>query len=107
MRRLGMMIRLRPEYVESYKAYHREVWPEVLAKLTECNMTNYSIYFKDDVLFGYVEYKGSDLQADRAKIAAHSVTQEWWTIMEPMQDPLETRKPGEWWAEMEEVFHLD
>ncbi|MCG2791214.1 MAG: L-rhamnose mutarotase, partial [Actinomycetia bacterium] len=25
----------------------------------------------------------------------------------PMQEPLDTRKKGEWWAEMEEVFHQD
>jgi len=42
-----------------------------------------------------------------AKMAAHPKTQEWWAIMKPMQEPLETRKDGEWWAEMEEVFHLD
>ena len=107
MQRLGMIIRLRPGCAETYKAYHREVWPEVLDMLTECNMTNYSIYLKDDVLYGYLEYAGTDLEADRAKIAAHRKTQEWWAIMEPMQDPIETRKPGEWWAEMEEVFHLD
>jgi len=28
-------------------------------------------------------------------------------VMQPMQQPLATRKPGEWWAEMEQVFHLD
>jgi L-rhamnose mutarotase len=27
--------------------------------------------------------------------------------MEPMQDPVATRKNGEWWANMEEVFHMD
>jgi L-rhamnose mutarotase len=27
--------------------------------------------------------------------------------MMPMQQPLDTRKEGEWWAEMEEVFHTD
>jgi L-rhamnose mutarotase len=27
--------------------------------------------------------------------------------MEPMQDPVTTRKDGEWWANMEELFHLD
>ena len=32
---------------------------------------------------------------------------EWWDIMEPMQVPLEGRKPGAWWADMEEVFHID
>jgi L-rhamnose mutarotase len=25
----------------------------------------------------------------------------------PCQAPLETRKQGEWWAMMEDVFHLD
>jgi L-rhamnose mutarotase len=42
-----------------------------------------------------------------AKMAADPTTQKWWAVMEPMQQPLETRAPGEWWAEMEEVFHLD
>jgi L-rhamnose mutarotase len=27
--------------------------------------------------------------------------------MKPMQQPLETRSEGEWWADMEEVFHTD
>jgi len=40
-------------------------------------------------------------------MAAHAKTQEWWVVMEPMQETLTTRKQGEWWAEMEEVFHLD
>jgi L-rhamnose mutarotase-like protein len=48
-----------------------------------------------------------DMKADWAKMAADQKTQEWWAIMEPMQDPLPTRKEGEWWAEMEEVFHMD
>jgi L-rhamnose mutarotase len=27
--------------------------------------------------------------------------------MMPMQRPVENRTEGEWWANMEEVFHLD
>jgi L-rhamnose mutarotase len=27
--------------------------------------------------------------------------------MKPMQEPFENREPGEWWSDMEEVFHLD
>jgi L-rhamnose mutarotase len=30
-----------------------------------------------------------------------------WPLMKPMQIPLETRAEGEWWADMEEVFHTD
>jgi L-rhamnose mutarotase len=40
-------------------------------------------------------------------MAAHAKTLEWWSMMMPLQQPIETRRPGEWWAEMEEVFHLD
>jgi L-rhamnose mutarotase len=42
-----------------------------------------------------------------ANMAADPKTQEWWAVMKPMQQPLETRSEGEWWADMEEVFHTD
>jgi L-rhamnose mutarotase len=107
MQRFGMTLRLKRGAAESYKAYHRSVWPEVLEMITECNIRNYSIYFKDDILFSYFEYHGSDMKADWAKMAADTKTQEWWAVMKPLQEPLASRKEDEWWAEMEEVFHLD
>src|SRR5450755_900720 len=107
MQRLGMVIKLKPGVTEAYKKYHSTVWPEVLEMIRECDISNYSIYLKDDVLFSYFEYDGSDQKADWAKMAAHPKTQEWWAIMEPMQEPVANRKEGEWWAVMEEVFHLD
>jgi L-rhamnose mutarotase len=107
MQRFGMTLRLKPGKADIYKAYHAAVWPEILDKIKECNIRNYSIFFKDDILFSYFEYHGDDVKADWTKMAAHTKTQEWWAIMEPMQDPLSTRTEGEWWAAMEEVFHLD
>jgi L-rhamnose mutarotase len=107
MKRYGSVIRVRPEKFEEYQRYHAQVWPGVLNMITKCNIRNYSIYHKDGYLFGYFEYHGADYQADMAKMAADPTTQKWWAVMEPMQQPLETRAPGEWWAEMEEVFHLD
>ena len=107
MKRYGMMIRLRPENIEDYKRYHATVWPEVLSRIEECNIRNYSIFSKDDFLFSYFEYAGSDYEADMAKMAADAKTQEWWAVVKPFMLPIDTRKPGEWWAEMEEVFHLD
>lgn len=107
MQRIGMTVRLKPGVAELYKEYHRSVWPEVLEKIVECNIRNYSIYFKDDMLFSYFEYHGTDLKTDLDRMAAHARTQEWWSIMKPLQQPLTSRKEGEWWAEMEEVFHLD
>jgi L-rhamnose mutarotase len=62
---------------------------------------------KDNVLYAYFEYVGVDYEADMEKMAADSQMQEWWKIMDPMQEPIATRVPGEWWAKMEEVFHTD
>lgn len=75
--------------------------------IKKCNIQNYSIYFKDGFLFSYFEYTGKDYEKDMGELAADPKTQEWWSIMKPMQMPLETRNEGEWWADMEEVFHLD
>jgi len=107
MIRFGQLIKVKQDQLKEYKKYHAAVWPEVAAKITECNIRNYSIYYKDGMLFAYFEYTGKDFDADMAKMAADQKTQEWWKIMKPMQVPLETRSDGEWWANMEEVFHQD
>jgi L-rhamnose mutarotase len=84
MKRVGMVLRLKPDAIETYKQYHAAVWPEVLQTLRECNVRNYSIYLKDRHLFAYFEYHGKDMKADWARMAADKKTQEWWAIMEPM-----------------------
>jgi L-rhamnose mutarotase len=107
MKRYGMVLKVRPERFEEYKHLHAAVWPEVLAMITACNIRNYSIYHKDGYLFSYFEYVGEDFEADMAKMAADPVTQKWWSMCMPCQEPLPTRAEGEWWASMDEVFHHD
>ncbi len=107
MKRYGSVIRVKPERYEEYKQCHAAAWPGVLAMITACNIRNYSIYYKDGLLFSYFEYVGSDYDADMAKMAADPTTQDWWAYVKPMHDPLPTRAEGEWWAGMEEIFHLD
>lgn len=107
MKRFGQVIGVKCESLKEYKEYHAAVWPEILAKITECNIKNYSIFHKDDKLFAYFEYHGDDFEKDMQQMADDPKTQEWWALMMPMQSPLETRAEGEWWAIMEEVFHLD
>ena len=109
MKRYGMVLGLRPEKRDEYIRLHAAVWPEVLQTITACNIRNYSIFFKEgeDLLFAYYEYHGTDYAADMARMAADPVTQKWWEVCMPCQHPLATRKDGEWWAEMPEVFHTD
>ncbi|WP_118132992.1 L-rhamnose mutarotase [Oceanicella sp. SM1341] len=109
MQRMGMMIGIAPEAIPEYRRLHAEVWPEVLERLRRSHITNYSIFLREpeNVMFGYWEYTGEDFAADSAAIAADPVTRRWWEVCGPMQRALPSRAEGEWWAGMEEVFHLD
>jgi len=107
MQRFGQTIRLKPECADEYIKHHASVWPGVSRMIKECNISNYSIYCKDNILFAYFEYIGDDFYTDMSKMAADEVTQKWWAVVKPLMDPLDTRKSGEFWADMEEIFHLD
>ena len=109
MQRMGQVIGLDAEKIAEYKRLHAAVWPDVLGTISACNIRNYSIFLKEpeNLLFAYFEYHGTDFSADMAKMAADKVTQDWWAVCMPCQQPLATRAEGEWWAGMEEVFHHD
>lgn len=109
MQRMGMVIGVDGDQLEEYKRLHRDVWPQVLQRLGASHITNYSIFLREpeNLMFGYWEYTGNDFDSDNAAIAADPITQDWWRLCGPMQKPLDTRKENEWWADMEEVFHLD
>ena len=112
MQRYGSVVGLRPDKLDEYRQLHSAVWPAVLAKITACGIRNYSIYLAEPrpgqyLLFSYYEYVGADYDADMAAMAADPVTQDWWAVCKPCQEPLATRAEGEWWMGLPEVFHAD
>lgn len=107
LKRYGSVIGVKPEKLEEYKKLHAAVWPDVLTMIKECNIRNYSIFYRDGMLYSYYEYIGDDYEKDMQRMAADPITQEWWKLTDPCQQALENRRPGEWWAAMEEVFHTD
>lgn len=112
MQRYASVIGLPAENLAEYRRLHAAVWPDVLATIRRSHIRNYSIYLREmpdrrHYLFSYFEYIGSDFAADMAAMAADPVTQAWWKICKPLQEPLPGRAAGEWWAGAEEVFHAD
>jgi len=110
-KRFGSIIGIEEKNILAYTQMHETVWSGVLASIEKCNIRNYSIYLGqiepgDWLLLSYFEYIGNDFEADMAKIG-DEVTKTWWTYTDPLQTPLPTRKKGEHWATMEEVFHTD
>ncbi|HEY2038438.1 MAG TPA: L-rhamnose mutarotase [Edaphobacter sp.] len=108
MRRYAQVIQLLPHFRDEYIRYHEKVWPTVLATIEACNIRNYSIFLHDSLLIAYFEYHGENYEGDMRKMAADPETQRWWSIMDPMQQPLpEAAKESTRWLEVPEVFHFE
>src|SRR5258707_13509795 len=98
MQRFGQIIGIKPENLEQYTRLHAAVWPEVLQTIAGCNIRNYSIFVRDNWLFAYFEYHGSDFAPRRARMGAAPKTQAWGGINHPLETPLPRRGADQGWA---------
>lgn len=108
VKRFGQVVGIRPEMIPPYRLLHTHAWPEVLAKITEGNIRNYSIYLAGDgekaYLFAYFEYVGADFDGDMKAVDGDAATQAWMKFTDQAcQLPIPTRAAGEWWANMKTV----
>lgn len=107
MKRVGFLLKVKPDRLEEYKEHHKRVWPEMLAALTEAGWHNYSLFLRDDgLLFGYFETPES-LQAAQALMAAKEVNTRWQEFMAPFFESPDNARADEMFQELTEVFHLD
>ncbi len=95
--------------VETYTRYHRDVWPEVQASLRHVGVQQMDIYLLGRRLVMVVEMRdGLDYRTAFASHAASSLrVAEWEQLMKSLQEPPAEGQAGEWWANMQRVFHLD
>jgi L-rhamnose mutarotase len=106
-KRVGIVIGIREDRIDEYRAVHADDHPGVRDLLSKANMHNFSIFIKrlpdgNHYLFGYYEYTGDDYEADMASLAGEKRNKEWLAMTDPMQLPF----PGESsWSVMEEVYH--
>ena len=107
MKRIGEVVKIKPECLEAYKTHHADPWPGINEMIKECNIQNYSIFQRGDYLFAYYEYVGNDFEADMKKMEEDPVSQRWEVLMRSMMTPEDDCKEGEFWAGMSEVYHLE
>lgn len=95
--------------IETYKAHHRRVWPEVLASLRQAGVQEMDIYLLGSRLVMIVETAGQDFRQCFAAHhqASHPRVAEWEALMRSLQTPPPGAAAGEWWTVMEPVFNLD
>ncbi|MCC6676728.1 MAG: L-rhamnose mutarotase [Phycisphaerales bacterium] len=97
-----------PAVIEAYRAYHRNVYPEVLAALRANGITKMKIFLSGNRLFMYFEAPDDfDPARDFQKYTATQPRcAAWDSLMRTFQQRTPGARPGEWWAVMEEVFDL-
>jgi L-rhamnose mutarotase len=94
--------------IDSYKAHHQRVWPEVLRSLQRAGIDDMQIYLLGRRLVMIVDTAdGLDFRrCFAAHVASHPRVSEWEALMKSMQEPPPGGRPGEWWAVMQPVFQL-
>ena len=105
MKRIGQMIKIKPEGKEAYIRWHANPLPGVNEMIKECNIQNYSIYCRGDYMFSYFEYVGEDFDADMAKMAEDPITQDWWTHTHPCFEEFAISPESEFYHDMKPIFY--
>ncbi len=110
MKSYGLTLCLRddPAKIETYKEYHRAVWPEVLAGLREAGIRRMQIFLLGRRMFMYVDTEDDfDPARDFARAASSPRAKEWNEFMATLQERAPEAAPDEWWALMEPVFDTE
>lgn len=107
MKRVGFILKVKPDTLAEYKAHHENVWPEMQDALRRTGWHNYSLFIRDDgMIFGYFETPDS-LQAALDAMSREEVNTRWQEFMAPFFENLGGSHPDESMVELEEYFHLD
>ena len=110
MKTYGMTLDLKedPDTIAKYKEYHRAVWPEVISGLHDLGISKMKIFLGGNRLFMYLETPDDfDPGRDFPKYMKSGQAKEWDELMRTFQQKSPAARPGEWWANMEEVFDIE
>lgn len=106
IRRVGMVIKLKPENLEQYLALHAETNPGVRDLLIKYHLDNFSIFIQkignEWFEFGYYEYTGNDYEKDLLLLSNEARNKEWLSLCDPLQESIE----GEiGWCIMKQIYY--
>ena len=105
--RYAMAVRLKNEKREYYIENHANVWPEILSELKKIKIKNYSIYLKEDFMFGYLEYDGDNFDQDMAEMQKIPIVGKWTNLMIDCFNPFPNNEKNNSWVMMDEIFYME
>ena len=107
MKRIGFLLKAKPDKVAEYKKHHEAVWPEMQAALRRSGWHNYTLFIRPDgLIFGYFEAP-KDFQAALDAIQKEPINEKWNEFMGPYFEKLPDLAVDQSMLELEEYFHLE
>jgi L-rhamnose mutarotase len=103
--RHAFQLRLKAGAIEEYEREHQRVWPELLAKLKEVGISDYSIFRRGQELI--LVLRCDDFERAWDELDKDPVNQKWQEFMSRLFEPVPDKGPGERFAMMQEVFYLE
>ena len=104
MPRVAFRLRIKAGKEEEYDRAHRNVWPELITRLKQVGISDYSIFRRDLDLFLVMEVE--NFEAAWHTLDRDPTNLKWQQEMAPLFDSVPGLRPGEKFATMAEVFHL-
>ena len=93
--------------IAEYKAYHKNVWPEILKSIKDAGIVKMEIYNKGNRLFMLMEVNHTFSFEEKAKMDANNPkVQEWEQLMWKYQQKVPAAKENEKWVLLDQIFDL-
>ncbi len=105
MPRYAFKLRIKADAIEEYVREHQRVWPELLAKLKEVGISDYSIFRRGQDLT--LVLRVDDFEKAWDELDREPVNRKWQEFMARLFEPVPDKKDGERFAMLEEVFFLE
>jgi L-rhamnose mutarotase len=105
MARYAFKLRIKADAIEEYEREHRRVWPELLARLKEVGISDYSIFRCGQDLV--LSLRVDDFDKAWDELDRDPVNRSWQEFMSRLLEPVPDQQPGERFAMMKEVFYLE
>src|ERR1043165_10207031 len=102
MPRMAFRLRLKPDAIDEYEQSHRQVWPELLAKIKEVGISDYSIFRREQDLVLCLSVDDFDKAWD--ELDRDPVNRRWQEFMSRLFEPVPDKTNGARFALMTEVF---
>jgi len=105
MPRYAFKLRIRKDAIDEYEREHPRVWPELLARLKEVGISDYSIFRRGQDLV--LTLRVEDFEKAWDELDRDPVNQRWQQFMSRLFEPVPDQASGERFAMMKEVFYLE